>query len=205
MGNLRSLENAFRVVGADPTIIQDPTNLTEYSGISLPGVGGFKEGMDHLRDRGFVEPLRAAVIDRDVPYLGICLGMQFLAEESEEQGRHRGLGWLPGTVRRVTPSYPSYSVPHIGWNTAKPRGGDDPLFAELGQAPVFYFVHSYHLVVENGGNEVVTSTAYHGTEITASVSSGNIMGVQFHPEKSQGVGLKLLENFVRFVTETVDG
>jgi imidazole glycerol phosphate synthase glutamine amidotransferase subunit len=128
------------------------------------------------------------------PYLGICLGMQFLAEKSTEWGGYRGLGWIPGVVQRLEPAERTYKVPHIGWNELEfPR--PSALYADLEEPPVYYFVHSYHFVPAPEATATVTATCGHGETVIASVERGNIFGVQFHPEKSQRVGLQLLRNF----------
>jgi glutamine amidotransferase len=199
-GNLRSVANAFDAIGCKTRVTRDPDDLATASAIVLPGVGAFGDGIDALRGLGLVEALREEVVERGKPYLGICLGLQFLADESEEHGRQVGLGWLKGAVRRIEPADPTYRVPHIGWNPLR-IDGDDPLLADLGASPVMYFVHSYHFVPDAGSRGAVTSTCSHGETIVASVHRDNIHAVQFHPEKSQGAGLKLLENFVERIAK----
>jgi glutamine amidotransferase len=135
------------------------------------------------------------VIGKRVPFLGICLGLQFLAQTSDEFGEHKGLGWVDGVVRRIVPADPATKVPHMGWNEVT-LVGDDPLFAGLGPEPVFYFLHSYYLDVAESASSIVTSTCWHGARLTASVRRDNVVAVQFHPEKSQEAGLRLLRNFV---------
>jgi glutamine amidotransferase len=145
-----------------------------------------------------IDALRHEVLDRGKPFLGLCLGMQFLADASEENGTHAGLGWIPGTVRRMRPSERQYKIPHMGWNTVAIRQ-PCPLFSDLPEAPVFYFVHAYHFDVAPEAASAVTTTCYHGVEFAASVRRDNIFGVQFHPEKSQRDGIKLIENFLALV------
>ncbi len=196
MGNLRSVANAFEAIGEKVQITQSAADLESVEGIILPGVGAFGDGIRNLEKAGLIEPLWREVIEKGKPYLGICLGMQFLAEYSEEGDRHAGFGWIQGKVRRIEPSDKKHKVPHMGWNDLKLARQSD-LFEGLPEEPVFYFVHSYHL--EPLEPEVVTATCDHGMIVTAAVQKGNIYGVQFHPEKSQRVGLKLLENFVSIV------
>lgn len=205
MGNIKSIHNALRVVGADPQVVEEPSAIPDADAIVLPGVGAFADGMRHLREQGFVEPLQEAVVDEGVPYLGLCLGMQFLATDSHEHGTHDGLGWVEGTVERIEPESEGFRVPHMGWNDVDVRPeADEVLYRGFDDEPVFYFVHSYHLVVADGTEDVVSGTSWHGTDIVASVRRGNVFGVQFHPEKSQGAGLRVLENFVEYASARDD-
>ena len=197
MGNLKSVCNALESIGEKARIIQNPADLKSSAGIILPGVGAFRDGMDHLREHSFLEPLQEEVLRKKKPYLGICLGMQFLAEQSEEGGRHPGLGWVPGTVRQIVTEGQPFKVPHMGWNDLRLER-PSALYAGLPEEPVFYFVHSFHLQPTQENKEWITATCQHGTTITASLQKDNIFGVQFHPEKSQRVGLQLLKNFIQF-------
>ena len=156
----------------------------------LPGVGAFEPAMQTLRARGLVDLLAELVVVKRKPILGICLGMQLMAEDSEENGHHVGLGWIPGHVRRLrVPS--EYSVPHVGWNDVQLLRRA-PLFNRTGDAPNFYFDHSYHFVCEPAFQAAVCDYA---GPVTAAVQRDNVFGVQFHPEKSQASGLKLLRGF----------
>jgi len=197
-GNLRSVVNAFEAIGSQPLVTNHPGDLAEASAIVLPGVGAFGDGMECLRRLGFIEALTEEVMEKKKPYLGICLGMQFLGRQSFEHGTNAGLGWLPGSVQRIVTGDQKFHVPHIGWNDVRLERRS-PLFDGLPLEPVFYFVHSFHLVLEDEEKEAVTSTCWHGVTITASVQKDHIFGVQFHPEKSQESGLKLLENFVKLL------
>lgn len=197
-GNLRSVMNAFEAIGEKCCITNDPREIEQAAAIVLPGVGAFGDCMESLRRLGLVEVLNEQVLARGKPYLGICLGLQFLARESFEHGAHKGLGWLDATVERIVPGASEYRVPHIGWNNIEVKEAV-PLFAGIAEDPIVYFVHSYHLVVENDPDAVVTSTCWHGMEIVASVQKNNIYAVQFHPEKSQQHGLKILENFAKLI------
>ncbi|MCM8811722.1 MAG: imidazole glycerol phosphate synthase subunit HisH [Candidatus Omnitrophica bacterium] len=198
MGNLRSVANAFEAIGEKPVITHSRAEIESAAGIVLPGVGAFGDGMKNLRRLELIETLNREVLEKKKPYLGICLGMQFLTDESEEHGLHKGFGWIKGRIREIKPADKRYKVPHMGWNELQilKEGG---LFQGLPEAPVFYFVHSYHLEPAEPG--VITAVCRHGAEVTAAVEKENIVGVQFHPEKSQRVGLQLLKNFVRMVKE----
>lgn len=197
-GNLRSVVNAFEAIGQKPRVTRDPADLAAAVAVVLPGVGAFGDGMKTLRQMHMIEALNEEVMGKKKPYLGICLGLQFLARESSEHGIHQGLGWVSGTVQKIVPAGGQYRIPHMGWNNiqiVRPC----PLFHGLNPEPTFYFVHSYHLVMDEGKQEIVTATCWHGTTITAGIRQDNIFAVQFHPEKSQENGLKVLENFARLL------
>ncbi len=188
-GNLQSVEKALRHLGCQCQITADPGELAAAQAAVLPGVGAFGDAMGQLRARGLEEPIRQFV-SSGKPFLGICLGLQILFEESEESPGVKGLGLLRGKVLRL-PKESGLKIPHIGWNSLaviKPGG----LFAGVEGEPYVYFVHSYYLRAEE---DVVTATAEYGTTIHAAVQKGNLLACQFHPEKSGQVGLSLLENF----------
>jgi glutamine amidotransferase len=188
IGNLRSVEKALQHVGAEAVVTADPAVLEAARGIVLPGVGAFGDGMAQLQARGF-GPVLARLAAASRPILGICLGMQLLFEESEEMGRHAGLGLLPGRVRR----FPSgLRVPHIGWNQVHALR-PSPLLEGVPQDCYAYFVHSYY--VEPACPEAVLATTDYGLAYASVVGRGNLFGLQFHPEKSQDVGLRMLRNF----------
>jgi imidazole glycerol-phosphate synthase subunit HisH len=197
-GNLRSVASAFEAIGQHPLITNQPGDLAKAAAIVLPGVGAFGDGMESLRRFGLIETLQEEVLEKKKPYLGICLGLQFLGLESLEHGAHAGLGWLKGLVRQIVPNDKRFRIPHIGWNNIHIQR-PSPLFEGLPPEPVFYFVHSFHLEMAEAERAAVTSTCWHGADITASVQKDHIFAVQFHPEKSQENGLKLLENFVRLI------
>ena len=192
-GNLKSVANACAAIGADIEITTDPAVIRRATSIILPGVGAFAEGMDRLRKAGLLPVLNEEVIEKKKPYLGICLGLQFLAEVSEEHGTHEGFGWIRGTVKKLTPRDPACKVPHIGWNTISVVK-DSPLLTGVKPTVEFYFLHSFQLVCSDN-SDVVATTEY-GESITAVIQHGNIFATQFHPEKSQDSGLKILENFM---------
>lgn len=187
-GNLRSVENALRAAGAeDIAVTSDPDAIARADRIVLPGVGAFGACAANLRKvDGLEQALAARVLDEGAPFLGICVGMQLLADAGEEMGTHRGLGWISGNVRRLAPADPSAKVPHMGWNDVIPLA-PHPLLA-AGEA---YFLHSYAFE----GEHILAQTE-HGGPVTAAIGRDNILGVQFHPEKSQRYGLALLEQFL---------
>lgn len=204
MGNIKSICNAFELLHQEIVIATGPEALRKADAIVLPGVGAFAEGMNNLRERGFLPILEGEIIVKKKPYLGICLGMQFLAEKSHEYGLHQGLGWLPGEVQRIIPVNPTFKIPHMGWNEVSITT-EFPLFQGLGAKETFYFVHSYCFVPSPHQPSPIIATCWHGTKISAAVQKGNIFGVQFHPEKSQGAGIKLLQNFTDHVRSAAGG
>ena len=194
IGNLRSIEKAFEAIGADVRRTDQPSDLAEAERLVLPGVGAFGACIDEIRQRGLEAPIQDYVAT-DRPFMGVCVGMQLLFEESEEQGQHRGLGLLPGQVVRFDrngTSDPPLKVPHMGWNTLAPRRSST-LLEGLPPDPFFYFVHSYHPQPSEEGDILATST--YGDTFPAVVGRNNVFGVQFHPEKSQHNGLRILRNF----------
>jgi glutamine amidotransferase len=191
MGNLRSVLNALEHVGAEATLATAADQVAAAEKVVLPGVGAFGDGMRNLAQRGLATAVQAfATAGR--PLLGICLGMQLLASRGTEFGDHEGLGLIPGTVDPLDTDQ-SLRVPHVGWNAVTPLSASR-LLVGLPSEPIFYFAHSYHLIPENPST--VTGTTDYGKPLTASIERGYLFGVQFHPEKSQRDGLKLLENFV---------
>ena len=189
-GNLRSVRNTLVHLGADVRTVRTPDELDGAEKIVLPGVGAFGRGMAALEAAGFVAPLKEAVA-AGVPLIGICLGMQFLFEESDELGRTAGLGLLPGRVTRFPTDGPK--VPHIGWNQLHLRC-DDPLLAGVDDGAYAYFVHSYY--VDAGDPADVLATTDYGIDFASVIRRGNVFGIQPHPEKSQAVGQRILRNFL---------
>jgi imidazole glycerol-phosphate synthase subunit HisH len=198
MGNLRSVLNAFEAIGAPASLATSGAALREAAGIVVPGVGAFADGMTNLLARGVVDALAEEVLVRKKPYLGICLGLQFLAREGREHGLTRGLGWVGGVVRALAPADPRCKVPHMGWNEVTVERPCE-LFRDLDERPVFYFLHGFHLdpAGDDGAEAAVAASAWHGERVTAAVARDNVFGVQFHPEKSQEAGLQVLRNFVK--------
>jgi glutamine amidotransferase len=190
--NLDSIARAVQECGGDPVVFSKPEGLARMSRVILPGVGSFRHGIATLRERGFEAPLRE-VVDAGVPLLGICLGMQFLATRSWEGGESPGLGIIPGDVQRFESPDPSFRIPHMGWNEVR-FVRPSPLFEGIPDGADFYFVHSYRLGDSTNGS-VIGRTAYGGSFVSA-IEAGRVFGVQFHPEKSQQLGFRLLRNFL---------
>ena len=193
IGNLGSVTKGFRHVGAETVLTGDLETLRRADALVLPGDGAFGSTMDEVRRRGLV-PLLKEAAEAGKPLLGICIGMQLLFEESEEHGRHEGLGLLPGRVRRFPEGL---VVPHMGWNRLKPSG-PHTLLDGVDEGSHVYFVHSYYC---DAPRDVVIAYSDYGFDFPAIVGRGNILGSQFHPEKSQQVGLRMVGNFVRLVQE----
>jgi glutamine amidotransferase len=198
-GNLRSAAKALSVAAADskagPVLVSDdPAAIRAADRLVLPGVGAFAECKRGLESRpGVVEALTEAVIAKGRPFLGICVGMQLMATVGVEYGRHPGLDWIKGQVVKLTPSDPHLKIPQMGWNNLQLKAAH-PVFAGLKSGDHGYFVHSYHFVADNPA-EVLAEVDY-GGPVTAVIGRDNLLGVQFHPEKSQKVGLQLLANFL---------
>jgi glutamine amidotransferase len=195
ISNLRSVQKAFEHLGTEVTLVDTPDRLAQADRLILPGVGAFPAGMKGIQERGLIEPIRQAARDGK-PLIGICLGMQLLFESSDEMGETNGLGLLPGQVTRIG-SLPSVvtglKVPHMGWNQLD-LVSDHPLVRDLVSGSYAYFVHSYAVYPDQ--REVVLATTDYGGPFASIVGRGKVCGLQFHPEKSQAVGLKLLRNFL---------
>ncbi|HZJ67711.1 MAG TPA: imidazole glycerol phosphate synthase subunit HisH [Kofleriaceae bacterium] len=191
-GNLRSVERAIAQVGGDVIVTREPQVVRRADKVVVPGQGAFGVFMHGLVERGLGDAVREAIASGR-PFLGICLGMQVLFDSSEEQGPCPGLGVVPGRVVRIVPSEPHIKVPHIGWNRIAQQRPDAMLEGVEDGAHV-YFDHSYHAVPDDPS--LVALDADHGIRLTAAIRSGNIFACQFHPEKSQSVGLQILRNFV---------
>lgn len=195
MGNLRSVEKGLQKVGAVTEICSDAKLLERYRGLVLPGVGAFADAMTNLRERG----LDRAVLDcigSGKQILGICLGMQLLFEYSDEHGRSEGLGIVPGGVVRLPATV---KVPHMGWNVLHSRG-EQPLFDGVEEGSRFYFVHSFYC--DPSDESWVIGTTPYGLDFVSAAGSGNVWGLQFHPEKSSLLGLRILSNFSEMVENT---
>ena len=194
-GNLHSVENALRHIGAQVKVTADPDVLRAADRIVLPGVGSFKACANGLRaEAGVIEAMTERVMVGGAPFLGICVGMQLLARHGFEHGETAGLGWIDGSVRLIQPADDSIKVPHMGWNDVAPLPhAKDHEVIEDGEA---YFLHSYHFKARNHAH--VLAMTDHGGGLVAAVGRDNILGVQFHPEKSQHYGLALLQRFLEW-------
>lgn len=192
LGNLRSVAGAVERLGWSPVVTSDADELARCDKLLIPGVGAFGDGMRNLSERGLVEPLTAMATEERKPVLGLCLGAQLLASESEEFGRHRGLGWIEGSVRRIEPGG-GLRVPHVGWNELR-QVDESVLFDGVVDGALFYYVHSF--VIAPADRSVVKGETDYGGAMTAVIERDNVYGTQFHPEKSQLDGLSLLGNFL---------
>lgn len=196
-GNLHSVHNALLAAGAERVAVtSDPDIVRGARRLVLPGVGSFKACADGLNAiPGLVAALEERVLEGGVPFLGVCVGMQLLADEGHEHGMTPGLGWIPGEVRPIEPADPTIKVPHMGWNDVSPtpRARDGAVLIEPGEA---YFLHSYHYRPEEGRD--IAAMTDHGGGLVAAVARDNIIGVQFHPEKSQAYGIALLSRFLEW-------
>ena len=194
MGNLASVINAFANIGADAALESDPSKLSQYDKLILPGVGAFGDAMEHLKENGMDEAVKAFAATGK-PLLGICLGMQLLFESSEEFGVTQGLGLIPGKVVAFDENKFDHplKVPHMGWNELFQQK-QTPLFSELPEDFYLYFVHSFHAVCDDA---YTIGKTHYGYEFVSAVQNGNIYGIQPHPEKSHENGLKIIENFAK--------
>ncbi len=190
MGNLRSVEKALLSLGADCSIISRPGAGIRYSGVILPGVGAFGDAMKSLRQEGWIDWIQET-INSGLPFLGICLGLQLLFSRSEEGAGAGGLGVIPGKVVRFPDS--AGIIPHMGWNQLKITSAT-PLLSGLEDGCYVYFVHSYIVIPEDPG--VIAALTDYGDDFVSAVARDNVYGLQFHPEKSQAVGLAILQNFI---------
>jgi len=190
MGNLRSVEKALQRVGAKTLVTGKPEKVLAAEGLVLPGVGAFKDCMGNLREYGLVEPIYE-FIQSGRPFLGICLGLQLLFTESEEFGIYKGLDIIKGKVVRF-PQNSGLKIPHMGWNTIKIKK-KIPLLQDIKDESYFYFVHSYYVIPEE--ESIVATTTNYGIEFVSSIYQNNIFACQFHPEKSQELGLRVLKRF----------
>lgn len=205
-GNLRSADKAFeaaaRAAGLSDdavTVTADPAALTDATHIVLPGQGAFADCMNGLKGlRGMVDALTRAVMVERKPFLGICVGLQLLASRGYEHGTHEGLGWIAGDVHRIEPGTAGLKVPHMGWNELTVRR-PHPVFAGVATGTHTYFVHSYHFVPADPAATIATTD--YGVPLVAAAGRDNIAGTQFHPEKSQAIGLKLIANFLAWRPE----
>ena len=190
-GNIKSVEKALKLLGQEVMVTRERDAILKADKVILPGVGAFGDAMEKIRRYGLYEVIHE-VTGRGTPFLGICLGLQLLFERSEESPGAEGLGILKGEILRI-PDTPGLKVPHMGWNSLEFRE-DGRLFEGMQKEPYVYFVHSYYLKAADEG--IVTAVTEYGTQIHASVESGNVFACQFHPEKSSDVGIRILKNFL---------
>jgi glutamine amidotransferase len=193
MGNLMSVLRAFELIGCSVTISNKIEDIEESSRIVMPGVGAFSAAMDNLRSLNIIEALTKKVIVDRVPFLGICLGMQLIAQDSYEHGHYEGLGWIPANVVKLE-SGERLRVPHMGWSEIEPIDKPESIFNGVEGDKSFYFVHSYH--VQCFDEDYIGSLCNYGQSFVSSLQYGNIYATQFHPEKSQKNGIQLLKNFI---------
>ena len=194
MGNLRNVQKGFEKIGFEARLTRNKNEIGRASAIVLPGVGAFKDCVENLEKYGLVEPLLRS-IEKGKPYLGICLGLQILFSESEEFGSHKGLDLIQGKVVRFVPD-PEHKVPHMGWNTIE-KEKEGPMLQGIERGDFFYFVHSYYVIPDK--TQWISSFTTYGKPFVSSIWKENLFATQFHPEKSQQKGLRILENFVKSI------
>jgi len=194
MGNLHSACKGLEFAGATTLVTDNVHDIEHADGVLLPGVGAFDPAMEHLRSRQLIEPI-CRIARSGKPFLGICVGMQMMATWGFEHGKHKGFDWISGEVRARTPETPYLKIPHMGWNSLEGLA-EHPCFDGIATGDHAYFVHSYHLCPEDPALRLA-SVGY-GGEVTAAVGRDNLIGTQFHPEKSQTVGLRFIANFLQW-------
>ena len=196
MGNAKSVQNALRKIDIDSKIVTDPNDLDNSCGIILPGVGSFHKAIQNLNKNNLFQKINILVAEKGIPYLGICLGMQLIADDSTENQLTKGFGWIKGSVRKIGASN-NITLPHVGWNQIK-KNNNSILLSRVEDDTNYYFDHSFALSCST--SSLISSTVEYGNEnIISSVEFGNIFGTQFHPEKSQLNGLRVLKAFTQFV------
>ena len=196
-GNLKSVSNSLSAMDAKAKLVKSPEDLCGVTSIIFPGVGSFGDSSNHLEEQKLFEPLKNWILE-DRPFLGICIGFQMLFETSDESPGAIGLGVLSGKVVRFDQTQ-SLKIPHMGWNKINIKQKSDPIWEGIDESPHFYFVHSFYPKPDE--DKIVASTTPYGCEFTSSVRKGNLFATQFHPEKSQGSGLRLIRNFLSLNSE----
>lgn len=191
LGNIKAFSNVYKKLNFPHYCASDAAELRKADKIILPGVGSFDYAMERLNASGMRETLDEMVLEKKIPAIGICVGMQMMANSSEE-GTKEGLGWIPGNVKKLSAGSSSFPLPHMGWNNLNLKH-EDPLFQGLEESPRFYFLHSYHFAAQS--NEHVIATASYGEDFSCVIRKENIYGIQCHPEKSHNNGYSLLKNF----------
>jgi imidazole glycerol-phosphate synthase subunit HisH len=200
MGNTRSVFNAFELLNEEVVITDNPEVIKKSEAIILPGVGSFADGIKNLKSKNLINILEEEVIKNKKPYLGICLGLQLLAKVGFEDGENKGFGWIEGEVIRIKSEKSTVKIPHMGWNDSKILNKKG-LFKDIDN-PIFYYLHSYYLKINELEKNVITSICNYGdANIASTIQKDNIYAVQFHPEKSQSIGIKLLKNFLEDIRE----
>lgn len=197
LGNVTSVSGALQRLSAESVVSSDPEVLKDCEKLILPGVGAFGDGMARLKGLGLVEALDELVRRDGRPLLGICLGAQLLTRHSDEFGHHEGFGWVPAFVEQLNPQSGDLRVPHVGWNDLFLVDRNEPIVSEIDDDALFYYVHSHKILAED--RSIVLGECEYGERFVALYRHGNIYGAQFHPEKSQRLGLTLLDNFLRQV------
>ena len=196
MGNLGSVRRAFEECGAQNVCVADePEAIKDADRLVLPGVGAFAQGMFHLKEGGWIKPLQEALFERQIPFLGICLGMQLLADWGNEGGKIQGLGVISGEVKKLEPHKPSERIPHVGWNEVV-QTKKNKIFGGILDRTDFYFVHSYHFLPKDV--DVILGETPYGGGFASAIGKEHVFGIQFHPEKSQKPGFQLIQNFLEF-------
>lgn len=193
IGNIQSVANVLEHLGASFLISDDVTELRTADKIIFPGVGTYGNAVERITRKGLYEPIRGALLKEKKLCLGICVGMQVFSEFGHEFGNHKGLGVIPGVVKKIDTSGEKLQLPHVGWNDVE-HSGTSALFKDIPQGTSFYFLHSFHFVPTD--ERRVSSRVRYGGNVVAAIESENVFGVQFHPEKSQGPGIQLIRNFV---------
>ncbi len=198
MGNLTSVSNAVKFLGYVSEITSDKARILAADALILPGVGAFAQAMENLNRLNLIPILNKRVKEQGVPFLGICLGMQLIAESSTEMGLHEGLGWIRARVEEIS-TMENLPVPHVGWNNVH-VSNSSPLFVNIPNESHYYFDHSFHMICTD--QKDVIAVCRYGIDLVAAIRHGNIFATQFHPEKSQVIGLKLMRNFLNHVEAT---